>query len=644
MKRFLLLFYLSVWCHLLWAESLFIRTNNNQNFGQAIRIVPLVDDGWIVFSSDSLKVSRYDRCTQLIYSNKYNIPSDLTGKVDITGLMDLSCVILTQNFNGVNTSPVITRIDSSGNVIWCKTLSNPLFNEQSCSITADSSGFIYMVSLASSAGQSGNVITKLDYSGNILSEVILDLTDPAADALLTSDNGMLIRSGNRFIKTASDGSVQWSTSVAGPGSAFSKPVEAGNGFVFSCNVSLAGAISIMKLNASGIISVQKRTDFFGLPAIIKMRKDGNLCGLFTRTISGVSYPTMVDIDTNLNIIRQHSVDYSNLGTRLRILDIGFLNNGSPVIAGITNPTGFLIFGRTDALYNTGCDTTLAAIQTQSESASQSVVNFNLGTLNRVATDLPLTQVNLTDSETVLCSVPDKYGIAGSTLICGDRPVTLFNIASDYFEDFLWSTGETAMEIAVNIPGTYWLKAVGKCDLDTVITVVNVIQRDPVPFELGDDRYKCETNTLVLSGPDCDHCTYSWNDGSHGKTMTVKSYGKQVLRVVNDGCATSDSILIQNAKCECHFFLPNTITPNHDGVNDLLKPVYYCDLKDYSLNIFNRWGELIFETDDPEQGWDATYFNVPVIQDIYVYLVKYTILTEGVAGEQVTTTGSVGVVY
>ena len=55
-------------------------------------------------------------------------------------------------------------------------------------------------------------------------------------------------------------------------------------------------------------------------------------------------------------------------------------------------------------------------------------------------------------------------------------------------------------------------------------------------------------------------------------------------------------------CECPVYVPNAFTPDNDGANDLFKPVLGCEPDSYQLEIFNRWGDIIFATDDPETGW------------------------------------------
>ncbi len=71
---------------------------------------------------------------------------------------------------------------------------------------------------------------------------------------------------------------------------------------------------------------------------------------------------------------------------------------------------------------------------------------------------------------------------------------------------------------------------------------------------------------------------------------------------------------------------NAFSPNGDGVNDLFT-VAYKEIKTYRLQIFNRWGNLIFETDNPAQGWDGRYNGGEVPEGTYYYLIEATGLDE-----------------
>lgn len=70
------------------------------------------------------------------------------------------------------------------------------------------------------------------------------------------------------------------------------------------------------------------------------------------------------------------------------------------------------------------------------------------------------------------------------------------------------------------------------------------------------------------------------------------------------------------------FVPNTFTPNGDEVNDVFRAIT-ADVTDFRLYVFNRWGELIFTTDQPHNGWDGTYQGRESPIDTYVWRVDYT---------------------
>ena len=74
------------------------------------------------------------------------------------------------------------------------------------------------------------------------------------------------------------------------------------------------------------------------------------------------------------------------------------------------------------------------------------------------------------------------------------------------------------------------------------------------------------------------------------------------------------------------FLPNAFSPNGDGINDSFKGKgNYFGVKDYNMQIYNRWGEMVFESSDPDAGWNGRVKNVgrESPSDVYVYKIIYT---------------------
>ena len=76
----------------------------------------------------------------------------------------------------------------------------------------------------------------------------------------------------------------------------------------------------------------------------------------------------------------------------------------------------------------------------------------------------------------------------------------------------------------------------------------------------------------------------------------------------------------SAEASDYIAYPDAFTPNGDKLNDVFLPVYKGVIVEYQLNIFNRWGELIFESKDIDVGWDGTYKDKLCKQDVYVWKV------------------------
>ncbi|MBI3512172.1 MAG: PKD domain-containing protein [Bacteroidetes bacterium] len=109
------------------------------------------------------------------------------------------------------------------------------------------------------------------------------------------------------------------------------------------------------------------------------------------------------------------------------------------------------------------------------------------------------------------------------------------------------------------------------------------------------------------------------DGGH----TYWSYGTyNIIQTVYNsyGCSDVDTVQVEVTP-ENRFFIPNTFTPNGDGLNDIFMPVI-LGAEGYHFMIFDRWGELIFETRDTNVGWDGRYKGNKCQEDVYVWKVDY----------------------
>lgn len=110
--------------------------------------------------------------------------------------------------------------------------------------------------------------------------------------------------------------------------------------------------------------------------------------------------------------------------------------------------------------------------------------------------------------------------------------------------------------------------------------------------------------------------------------TYGGYGTFVvtqIAISTNGCSDTarQTIVIDP---DYTFYIPNTFTPNGDIHNEVFKPVSF-GIYDYTMVIYDRWGVEIMETHDPEKGWDGKYRGQKCPEDVYVYKIEFTPLTD-----------------
>ena len=114
--------------------------------------------------------------------------------------------------------------------------------------------------------------------------------------------------------------------------------------------------------------------------------------------------------------------------------------------------------------------------------------------------------------------------------------------------------------------------------------------------------------------------------TNGSTIRGLNDGPLTFRIINrDGCIV-DSVktalrLVLEPGCDS-FFIPNAFTPNGDGANDLFRPMHSPFLTHYQLVIYNRWGQLVYSTQDNTKGWDGTRGGRPLPADSYAWMIQY----------------------
>ena len=88
-----------------------------------------------------------------------------------------------------------------------------------------------------------------------------------------------------------------------------------------------------------------------------------------------------------------------------------------------------------------------------------------------------------------------------------------------------------------------------------------------------------------------------------------------------GCKDSVSSYVNPINSDENLFIPNSFTPNKDKLNELFE-TYSDTLQDYEIWIYDRWGELIFYSDNIEKGWDGSHKDRACQHGVYVWRLQY----------------------
>ncbi len=105
-------------------------------------------------------------------------------------------------------------------------------------------------------------------------------------------------------------------------------------------------------------------------------------------------------------------------------------------------------------------------------------------------------------------------------------------------------------------------------------------------------------------------SYLWSTGSTARSIRVAAAGDYWLQAGDQGvCATRDTLTVTAIDCYSGVHFPNAFTPNGDGNNDTFKALLGLTPKTWLLVVYNRWGEKVFETQDPHNGWNGVFKGV-----------------------------------
>lgn len=187
--------------------------------------------------------------------------------------------------------------------------------------------------------------------------------------------------------------------------------------------------------------------------------------------------------------------------------------------------------------------------------------------------------------------------------------------------YLWQpNGETTPAITVNAPGIYGVSIASETCTESRSFDVGYVARARTDFELS----ICDGRQHLLYVPVSSR-EFFWEHGEAENPIYIHTTGTyQYAYVDENGCDQDGEVNVVATDLDPLVFIPNAFTPNGDGINDIFK-VSSAELDIYKLEIYDRWGGLIFETEDGSQGWNGGELGGEhyVQPGIYSYVVTYS---------------------
>lgn len=634
MKKLLLLLLMAMDL-LLSAQSTFINSIDNGVFGTQPLVVAGGANGHVVFTTDQGYMVRFNSCGESLFSRRVVIPGN-PELIDFIALANGEFALLAASAN-VRRDPIVARLDTSGNLLWINQ-----YNEVSIdfrafpySITESSSGQlrVYFNLEQLSNNQTSSALLWLDAQGNVIQSAQYNLGQIWGGAITTSDDGILFRSGNRLVKTDPIGTVEWAIDLQLPGVAsdFKAPVELDSAFVF-CGRYSGSDLSIF-------YAVSKQGQWLGTKRLSQRGVQSKPIRLDANSLGVVVNLQQTNGQINASVLRIGAQDL-RLEDQVSLIggfsgnSIGKLRNNFVAVAGFSGfPTRSFSAVVSDDL-QISCTQFVNPPSLVDIPVTANIFNLNKSSLNYSAQTFNATIQNPNLNTIISCEPQYGLSLGPDTTICEGGSLVLRNRLGGGFSSYTWSTGASTPSIAVSDSGLYWLEATLSCGGGTLTDTMRLSTLANPEFDLGPTQFICEGENVLLEGPECSNCDFFWSNGRSTQNILVERPGLYSLTVQNaNGCELQASVEVRGQGCSCDVYMPNAFSPNGDGRNEVIAPVFNCDLQSFRFLIYNRWGQLVFDSRSPQFAWDGTVDDEVVGPGIYVYAVEYTAIVRGEVQDQ-----------
>lgn len=233
------------------------------------------------------------------------------------------------------------------------------------------------------------------------------------------------------------------------------------------------------------------------------------------------------------------------------------------------------------------------------------------------------------------SIPELYFTKSDTTVCTGQRITF---AGYYTQSGLntikWNFGDTPdtvynvnpVQHSYDQAGTYTITLNSDYRVCPDVSSTMSLTVNPLPvINLGPDTAIClDGKAIVLSdlinAGNAD-AAWLWSTGDTTSSILVKHHGLYSATVTIGQCSTTDEVIVNK---DCYVDIPNSFTPNGDGANDYFFPRQLLSngVASFVMTVYNRWGQKIFETQNPSgRGWDGKFNDKDQPVGVFIYDIK-----------------------
>jgi len=224
----------------------------------------------------------------------------------------------------------------------------------------------------------------------------------------------------------------------------------------------------------------------------------------------------------------------------------------------------------------------------------------------------------------------SFEMSDSILCMGDGISLTAAYVQNGVNNYTWTFSENGNEVhninpamrAYDDPGVFNITL----DVDyrqcPDVSLTKSIWVKPMPVvNLGSDTSLCLNGAPIMLSSIAEispNARWAWNTGDTARVLKIVHPGIYYVTADLDGCKGSDEIEI---KKDCYIDVPNSFTPNNDGSNDYFFPRQMLTegVVSFNMQVFNRWGQLIFETNNTSgRGWDGRFNSKDQPTGVYIY--------------------------